>query len=67
MRSTKEAHDLRKCDKKSLNISDLIMEKLTAPPSIEVSVGISSNAAGSRFPGTSFPPHPVLKFPKWTE
>lgn len=36
---------------------------LTAPASVPVPVGISSNTAGSRPPGASFPPHPVLKSP----
>ena len=35
--------------------------RLTAPASVEVPVGISSNAAGSRSPRASLPPHPVLK------
>lgn len=50
-----------------LPFQDIKMYKLTAPASVKVPVGISSNAAGSRFPGASFPPHPVLKSPKWTK
>lgn len=46
-------------------IYNFVYIRLTAPASVEVPVGIGSNAAGSRPPGTSFPPHPVLKFPKW--
>ena len=36
----------------------------TAPASVPVPVGVGTNAAGSRLPGTSLPPHSVLYFQK---
>lgn len=33
---------------------------LTAPASIKVPVGVSTNAGGSRLPGTGLSPHSVL-------